>query len=196
MPWGGARKNAGRKPKALIDKIAAGNPGHRPLKKMDWGGKEKIGPPEYLLTMDKHLAGIPAPVDIFAKTVKQLEPSDCLELIGEELLAEYAMAKYYLMIAQYELSQTAITGHAVNGEIVVSGFTEAMLKLQKNVVLVWGQIWDIVSRNSETAIKNPEGMFSEMLTGRVHDKPKKGAGIVGTVKNPKHTDDGTESGGV
>ena len=189
MPRGGPRKNSGRKPKALADKIAAGNPGHRPLKKMEWGGKNKIEPPEYLTTMDQRFPGIPTPVDIFLKTVKQLEPSNCLDLIGEELLAEYTMAKYYLLISQFELSKTAITGHSVSGEIIISGFTEAMLKLQKNVVLVWSQIWDIVSRNSETAIKNPEGAFTQMMTGRVHDKPKKGAGIVGAVKNPKHTDD-------
>ena len=197
MPRGGARKHSGRKPKALIDKIAAGNPGHRPLKKMEWGdGKDKIEPPQYLLTMDQHQPGIPSPTEIFAKTVKQLEPSQCLELVGEELIAEYAMAKYYLLIAQYELSQTAITGQSVKGEIIVSGFTESMLKLQKNAVMVWGQIWDIVSRNSETAIRSPEGLFSEMMTGRVHDKPKKGAGIIDTVQHPKYPDREAESGGV
>ena len=191
MPRGGPRKNSGRKPKPLADKIAAGNPGHRPLKKMDWGNKKKLEPPEYLTTMDKQMAGIPSPVEIFMKTVRQLEPSDCLELIGEELLAEYAMAKYYLLIAQFELSKTAIVGHSISGEIVVTSFTEAMLKLQKNAVLVWSQIWDIVSRNSETAIKNPEGAFSAMMTGRVHDKPKKGAGLIGTAKNPEYTGDET-----
>ena len=32
---GGARPGAGRKKKALSEKIAAGNPGHRPLKMLD-----------------------------------------------------------------------------------------------------------------------------------------------------------------
>ena len=32
---GGARPGAGRKPKSLSEKLAAGNPGHRPLKMLD-----------------------------------------------------------------------------------------------------------------------------------------------------------------
>jgi len=79
--------------------------------------------------------------------------------------------------------------HKKTGDFWLTG--SQMFHMMKNVKMpLWYGarygIWDIVSRNSETAIKSPEGMFSEMLTGRVHNKPKKGAGIVGTVKNPKH----------
>ena len=37
MPSGGVRKGAGRKPRPLAEKLAAGNPGHRPLKKLKDG---------------------------------------------------------------------------------------------------------------------------------------------------------------
>ena len=193
MTHGGARKGAGRKPTPLADKLAAGNPGHRPLKKIAWGGEKKLEPPEYLKAMksaDTRTEALPTPAEIFTKTVKQLEPSGCLELIGEELLAEYALAKYYLLIAQFDLSKTAIVGHSVNGEIVVTGFTDAVLKLQKNVSMVWGQIWDIVARNSETAVKNPENdIYAQMIGGRTHLKPKKGADGIGLIKYPEDTGD-------
>ncbi len=35
MPRGGARPGAGRKPKALVDKLADGNAGHRPHKVLE-----------------------------------------------------------------------------------------------------------------------------------------------------------------
>lgn len=37
MLRGEARKGTGRKPKPLSEKLAEGNPGHRPLKKLEFG---------------------------------------------------------------------------------------------------------------------------------------------------------------
>ncbi len=42
---GGARPGAGRKPKALAEKLAAGNPGHRPLTMMDPGNMVGVDMP-------------------------------------------------------------------------------------------------------------------------------------------------------
>ena len=180
MPRGGKRAGAGRKPKPLAEKIADGNPGHRPLKKLDWGGNSQLVPPEYLKLIEKPVGripqGIPTPTAIFKSAVKQLEPSGCVELVGAELIAEYAAAKYYLLDAQYGLSQTVTVGKNDKGDVVVTSFADAMLKMQKNVVLVWGQIWDIVARNSETVMKNPESdTFMALLAGRARKKRRAAA---------------------
>ena len=56
MPRGGARKGAGRKPQPLAEKLAEGNPGHRPLKKLEFtgnGGNDSRKPPDYLRVMEK-----------------------------------------------------------------------------------------------------------------------------------------------
>jgi hypothetical protein len=48
-----------------------------------------------------------------------------------------------------------------------------MLKMQKNVIATWSQIWDIVSRNSERLIANPEQeMLAIIMAGRTRKKPK------------------------
>ena len=162
MPSGGARKGAGRKPKPLAEKLAAGNPGKRPLKKVEFSGKGVLPKaPEYLTYMVKNTARkstvvIPTPTEIFNETLAYLEPSDCLHLIPTALIADYALAKYYLIDAQVDLSGTATVIYDKKEELVVSSFTEAMLKLQKNVLSTWQPIWDIVSRNSEHIIQNPE----------------------------------------
>ena len=191
MPSGGARKGAGRKPKPLAEKLAAGNPGHRPLKKVEFpgNGSGESNPPDYLRLMEKRVIGIPTPMEIYSETVRYLEPSDCLNLIPTALIADYAMAKYFLINAQYELSKTATVAKNKQGEVVVTSFTEAMLKMQKNVITAWTPIWDIVSRNSERIITNPEqDLVVAIMSGRVRKKRPDGEvpndGANGHSQNP------------
>jgi hypothetical protein len=158
MPSGGARKNAGRKPKPLSEKLSAPSRGHRPLKKVEWeGGNHRPEPPKYLdIMISRADSAIPRPSDIFTEIVDYLEPSDCLNLIPVHLIVDYSLAKHLLLAAHWELAQTAIVIENGDNEIVVSSFTEAVLKLQKNMMLTWEPIWDIVSRNSEKILKPME----------------------------------------
>ena len=192
MPRGGARKGAGRKPKPLAEKIAEGNPGHRPLKKVEFtgtGGIDPRQPPDYLRFLEKQeqgqRQGIPTPTELYVDTVKYLEPSDCLNLIPIALIADYAMAKYHLLHAQYELGKTAAVvkvekGRKKDGKpnevYEITDFAEAMLKMQKNVLATWAPIWDIVSRNSEQILSNPEqDLMALIIGGRQRKSKPKGA---------------------
>lgn len=186
MPRGGARKGAGRKPKPLAEKLAAGNPGHRPLKKLEFAGKGGIDPrqpPDYLQVMEKRdiRPGIPTPTDLYTDTVKYLEPSDCLYLIPVSLIADYAMAKYHLLHAQYELGKTTNVTVVVKGKkpdgkpnevYELTDFAEAMLKMQKNVLATWEPIWEIVSRNCERLVTNPEQDLMAIIIGGRQRKTK------------------------
>jgi hypothetical protein len=179
MPSGGKRKGAGRKPKPLSEKLAAGNPGHRPLKKIEFAGKggnrRYPEPPEYLTALDRSTRSLVSPNEIFMNTVKFLEPSECLNLIPIELIADYAMAKYYLICAQHELSRMAIVGRKGDTDFYITSFTEAMLKMQKNVLQTWEPIWEIVSRNSERLITNPEqDLIALIVGGRARKRKPKG----------------------
>jgi hypothetical protein len=192
MPRGGARKGAGRKPKPLAEKLAAGNPGHRPLTKVEFSGAENARPkmPEYLKFMQKPaLNHIITLEEIFERTLDHLEPSGCLNLIPVENICEYVLAKYYLIDAQYALSKTAIVALNDKKEAVITGFTEAMLKLQKNVALTWGGIWDVVSRNSEKLLTNPEeDLMTAIMGGRIRKKRPKGEPDHGANEHTENTD--------
>jgi len=201
MPSGGARKGAGRKPKPLAEKLATGNPGHRPLKKMEFtgkGGTRRPEPPEYLNLLEKKTKGIPVPAEIFMDTVHYLEPSECLNIIPTELIADYAMAKYYLICAQYELSRTATVSKNDKNEFTITSFTEAMLKLQKNVLQTWEPIWEIVSRNSERLITNPEqDLIAMIIGGRSRKrKPKGDPPDDGYAQYAENSDTGFEPGEI
>lgn len=178
MPRGGARKNAGRKPKPLAEKLAAGNPGNRPLKKVQFDGNGNDSkPPDYLALLEKKVPGAPTPIEIYHETIRYLEPSDCLNLIPSALIADYVMAKYYLICAQFDLSKTATVIQISKTEFEITDFTEAMLKLQKNVLACWTPIWDIVSKNSERLVVNPEQDLIMMLVGGRQRKQAKGNGV-------------------
>jgi hypothetical protein len=181
MGWGGARKGSGRKPKPLAEKLAAGNPGHRPLKKIEFAGEPETNPAaeskltstEHYDGLDRKLPGLLSETEIHKETVKFLESTGCLHLIFPGLIEEYVLAKYYLQTATYELAKTATVGYNDKHELVITSFAEAMLKMQKNVIATWSQIWDIVSRNSERLIANPEQeMLAIIMAGRSRKKPK------------------------
>jgi hypothetical protein len=203
MPSGGARKGAGRKPKPLSEKLAAGNPGHRPLKKVEFtgnGGFYSHQPPEYLRVMEKReqRPGIPTPTELYLETVKYLEPSDCLNLIPSALIADYAIAKYHLLHSQYELGRTSNVVEKESGrkrdgnpnrEFVLTDFAEAMLKMQKNVLSTWQPIWDIVSRNSERLVMNPEqDLMAVIVSGRARKKTRTGDAPDGYYADSKNPD--------
>jgi hypothetical protein len=147
--------------------------------------------------MERPIAGIPTPTEIFNHTVEYLEPSDCLHLIATALIADYALAKYYLICAQYELSKTATVGYNDKHQLVVTDFAEAMLKMQKNVLATCSPIWDTVARNSEKLITNPEqDLMMLLFTGRSRRKPTKGGNFDVGFANTESTNEPIEPGEI
>jgi len=137
MPKGGARKGAGRKPKPLSQKIAEGNPGKRPLKKIEYDNASynPSTPPAYLAELEKKKGNINpiSPMDIYREVIEYLEPTECLHLIPKTLIREHVMANYNAVQAHFELSNTGNVGKNSKGDMVISGFAEIMLKMQKRV---------------------------------------------------------------
>jgi hypothetical protein len=144
---------------------------------------ESKTPPEYLHIMrrKKLKVDIPSPIEIYKQVIKYLEPTDCLSLIPSMLISDYAMAKYYLLCSQAELAFAPTVVKSKEVDVVkgtaevyeITDFAEAMLKLQKNVHACWSPIWDIVSRNCERLIEDPEQeMLMIMLGGRKRRTPK------------------------
>jgi hypothetical protein len=144
------------------------------LKKVEFAGESEGPPadaPEYLRHMTNPIAGIPRPDEIYAKTVRYLEPSGCLPLIPEDLISDYAVAKHCLYLAQNQLAISAIVGVDDNDGFEITAFTEAMLKMQKNALATWQPIWDIVSRNSQRKVENPEAdMMLQIIAARLRKK--------------------------
>jgi hypothetical protein len=180
MPKGGARPNAGRKPKPLAQKLAEGNPGKRPLKKVEFENTtyDPSMPPDYLDGFEKR-TGSPVkvtPTDIYKRVIAYLEPSECLHLIPEELIQNWVMANYHVKQAYHELSMYPNVTQDSKGKMITTDFFDVMTKMQKRVEESWKPIWEIISRNSERTLGNPD---TELLMTILGNKVRKqrGSGI-------------------
>ena len=94
---GGARPGAGRKKKALSEKIIDGNPGKAPLTKLQFGLKEtdmhgEDMPPvsEYLKQVTKNSQQNLAP-QIYEDTWRWLNERGCAIYVKKELIEQYAL---------------------------------------------------------------------------------------------------------
>jgi len=180
MPKGGARKGAGRKPTPLAEKLAAGNPGKRPLKKVVFenNGYSPATPPRYLAELEKKKGStVVSPLEIYEECMEYLEPTGCLHLIPKQIIREWVMANYHVVEAHYQLSASNFVGLNAKGNAEITGYAKFMQMQQKKVEDLWKLIWDIVSRNSEQLIDNPEhDLLALILGGRT--RKKSGAGSI------------------
>ena len=176
MPKGGARKGAGRKPKSLSEKLATGNPGKRPLKKLDIpGSSERPKPPDYLRMTESDFLEHPSATEFFEQIVDWLETTGCLHMIQPGLIEHYALAKFFLIQAAYGLSKTAVVVKNLKKEPVVSSFAKGFFDCAKTTNEMWDRIWQVVRDNSEVAVKNPETDFIALVSSnRMRRTPKAG----------------------
>ena len=180
MPKGGARKGAGRKPKPLSQKLAEGNPGKRPLKKVEFVNTtyDPSEPPSYLLGFEKKV-GNPVkitPTEIYNRVIAYLEPSECLHLIPEELIENWVMANYHAKQAYHEMSFSHNVAQNSKGDMITTNYLDIVMKMQKRVEEAWKPIWEIVSRNSERTLGNPDTELLMTILGNKARKPR-GGGI-------------------
>jgi len=174
MPRGGARPGAGRKPKPLSQRLAEGNRGHRPLKQVQLKGAEKNGkrpkPPLFLEISTQNKANkYGSAVDFFEEIVDWLEPTGCMHLIPPTLIAQYALAKYFLIDVGELVGKMGVINYKSKGraspmgkggdELEVTAAAKGFSEYLKNVTESWNQIYAIVRDNSTAIIKNPEMDF-------------------------------------
>ena len=204
MPKGGARPGAGRKPKPLSEKLAAGrNVGHRAIMGLDVGAGNNANrpePPDYLsMTVKPHMQ-IPSAVDFFNRTVDWLMPTGCMHLVPPEIIGEYALAKYFMVDAALTLENTGMVAQK-GDDINMTGFAKVFFECAKITSTLWDKIYAVVSHNSLKQVTNPEKQFmSEIFAGRRRGRgrPPKGkdVDIDGFDADTEDSDDGLESGEV
>ena len=156
---GGQRTGSGRKPKALADKIAAGNPGGRKLTVVDFSdtadltGAEMPEPSEYLKETQKDGEEFEAAA-IFKKTWMWLKERGCEKLISKEPITQYGF----------------LAKHPTTGAACSSPYISISQQYQKQASAIWYSIFQVVKENcsSEYTVANPQEDIMEQLlrTGR------------------------------
>ena len=173
---GGARAGAGRKPKALNEKIEAGNPGGRTLRVIDadeipdldelsdMEGVNMPPPGEYLSAIQRD--GTPLGADrIYIKVCQWLAAVKCDKLVSPQLVEQYAVS-----IARWIQCEEAITKygflgkHPTSGQPIQSPYVAMSHNYMKQSNQLWYSIFQVVKENASVEYTGtPNDDMMEML---------------------------------
>ena len=151
---GGSRAGAGRKSKALADKLTAGNPGGRKLT---------------VVNFDNDTAELEGS-DVYKETWQWLKERGCEKLISTQLLEQYAMC-----IARWIQCEEAISTfgflakHPTTGGAMTSPYVSVSRDYMKQSNQLWYQIYQVVKENCsvEYGSATPQDdLMERLLTAR------------------------------
>ena len=172
---GGARPGAGRKPKAISEKIASGNPGGRKLTVVDFGSEvaDLTGstmPPvkEYLKAKQKD-GSVTCAEDIFKETWQWLCERKCDHLVTVQQIEQYAMSVARWIQCEEAVSEFGFLAKKASGTVISSPYVNMSKEYMKQVNAAWFQIFQVVKENCTTEIgdRTPQDdMMERLLTAR------------------------------
>lgn len=150
---GGARPGAGRKPKAITEKVAAGNPGGRKLTVVDFGenaaeltGEEMPPVSEFMKAVQKD-GSVLCAEDIFKTTWTWLRERRCDHLVPTQIIEQYAMAAARWVQCEEYVSTYGFLAKRANGSVANSPYVNISREYMKQANNIWYQIYQVVKEN-------------------------------------------------
>jgi len=167
---GGARVGAGRKPKALTEKIASGNNGApiKVLKVQDspsFVGVDMPPPKEYMKAAQKGGKAMCAE-EIYSETWEWLKERGCERFVAPLLIQQYAMSAARWIQCEEAISEYGMLAkHPTTGAPIASPYVTMSGQFSKQTTQLWYQIYSIVKANSSTEYggDNPQDDLMERL---------------------------------
>jgi hypothetical protein len=171
---GGARPGAGRKNKALAEKVLNGNPGCRKLKILefpsipDLKGEDMPSVRDYLTEQQKDGKKLLS-AEIYAEAWNWLNERGCAALIPVQMLEQYSMSFARCIQCEQHISEYGfLAKHPTTQAPMASPFVSMSQSYSKQASTIWYQIFQIVRENCSTEFKgNPhDDMMEKLLNGR------------------------------
>ena len=168
---GGSRVGAGRKPKALSEKIGEGRvatvmqlPEAPELQGID------MPPVKYYMSVSQK-SGIDLDAkDVYEETWNWLKARRCEDLVSPQLLQQYAMAVARWIQCEMAVSEYGfLAKHPTTGAAIASPYVTMSREYMKQINQIWFQISQIVKENNSTSYQgaNPQDdMMERLLTTR------------------------------
>lgn len=150
---GGARPGAGRKKKALHDKLMEGNPGKRALEVLDFSDipdmeGEDMPKPHEMLSARQRDGSVLQAAEIYRKTWQWLKERDCEKLVMPQLLERYAMCMGRWIQCEQTLNNYGLLGkHPTTGQPIASLFVNIGNSYANQANRLWVEIFQIVKEN-------------------------------------------------
>jgi len=178
MPKGGARPGAGRPKKPLGEKLAAGNPGKRPLKVVEFEKKRDDYPPpaDHLDILGSGSEFYPSASKIYENTAEWLAVTGCRHLVSPQLVEDYALNTNRRLWAEYEVVRRGLVHKDPKRErMVMNEFVKTSQIYYKLAADAWDKIWRIVAANCEKdlTIDSPGTEFLKKIYGVKINTPLK-----------------------
>lgn len=146
---GGARVGAGRKKKALTDKIAQGRKGDvlEFPEPADLKGEDVPPVKDYLKAEQKSGVDLCAE-DVFKSTYLWLKERGCERFVNSQLIEQYAMSVSRWVQCETMISKYGFLGkHPTTGAAIASPYVAMSQQYLKQVNQCWYQIYQIVKDN-------------------------------------------------
>ena len=176
---GGARPGAGRKPKAITEKIASGNPGGRKLTVVDFGGEainlkgsDMLPVKEYLKAKQKD-GSITCAEDIYKETWEWLHERKCDHLIPVQQIEQYAMSIARWIQCEEAVSKFGFLAKKPTGTVISSPYVTMAREYMKQANTAWYQIYQVVKENCTIDLgdRTPQDdVMERLLTARLNGR--------------------------
>ncbi len=164
---GGARVGAGRKPKALADKVVAGTADTAMVlpEPVEITGVDVPPVKEYLRAEQKNGKDLCAE-EVYRDTWTWLKARGCEMLVNNQLIEQYAMSVSRWIQCEEAISEFGfLAKHPTTGNAIASPYVAMSQQYMKQVNQVWYQIHQIVKENCsvEYGGSNPQDQLMERL---------------------------------
>lgn len=163
---GGARAGAGRKKKAVIDKIAEKN--NQPIEVLDIpevDGVEMPKPKDILSATQRDGKDFMAK-EIYEETWQWLKKIGCHTVVSPQVIERYAMcAARWIQCEQMTNELGFLSKHPTTGKPIPSPFINIGINYMNQAVRSWNEIYQIVKENCtvDYSGKNPQDDLMEKL---------------------------------
>src|SRR5574344_252168 len=168
---GGVRPGAGRKKKALSEKIEADNPGGRKLTVLeipDIEGVEMPKPNEILSATQRDGKDFQAK-EIFEETWLWLQKIGCQGAVSKQVIERYAMcAARWIQCEQMTNELGFLSKHPTTGKPITSPFINIGINYMNQAARQWDNIMQIVKENCSVDFSgtNPNDDLERLLHQR------------------------------
>ena len=146
---GGARVGAGRKSKALTEKVSAGQTATviELPEPVSFQGVDVPPVKEYLTSKQKNGKALCA-ADVYKETYNWLKERGCERLVNIQLIEQYAMSVSRWIQCEECISEFGfLAKHPTTGNAIASPYVAMSQQYMKQVNQIWYQIFQIVKEN-------------------------------------------------
>lgn len=163
---GGARVGAGRKKKALVDKIQDGRKTTTlEFQTPDLTGEDMPPVKDYMVASQKNGEAFLAK-DVYTDTWKWLQERGCENVVNPQLVQQYSMAVARWVQCENAVSEFGfLAKHPTTGAAIASPYVAMSREYLKQVNQCWFQIFQLVKENSTSDFngKTPQDDLMERL---------------------------------